>query len=125
MSIFDHIGGPPAVTAAVDDFYRRLVADPDLTHYFDGVAMNRLKTHQRSFIAAALGGPEPYLGRSMREAHSHLAITAEHFDRVVAHLADTLTDLGVGADIIEQIGAKLAPLKDEVVSADGAAVRAG
>ncbi|BBY77299.1 group 1 truncated hemoglobin GlbN [Mycolicibacterium parafortuitum] len=125
MSIFDHIGGPPAVTAAVDDFYRRLIADPVLTHYFDGVAMNRLKTHQRSFIAAALGGPEPYLGRSMREVHSHLAITAEHFDRVVAHLADTLTDLGVSTDIIEQIGAKLAPLKDEVVSTGDAAARAG
>ncbi|QZT64850.1 group I truncated hemoglobin [Mycolicibacterium austroafricanum] len=123
MSIFDQIGGPAAVTAAVDDFYRRVIADPELTPYFDGVDMKRLKGHQRSFIAAAIGGPEPYLGRSMREAHSHLDIAPAHFDRVVEHLVQTLTDLGVSVDIIGQIGAKLAPLKDEIVS-PGAAARA-
>lgn len=121
MSIFDRIGGAAAVTAAVDDFYRRLIADPDLTHFFDGVDMKRLKTHQRSFIAAALGRPEPYLGRSMREAHSHLDISAADFDRVVAHLVETLTDLEVSASIVEQVGSKLAPLKDEVVAGDSTA----
>ncbi|MFB1298920.1 group 1 truncated hemoglobin [Mycobacterium sp. pW049] len=120
MSVFDQIGGPPAVAAAVDDFYRRLIADPALTPYFDGVDMRRLKGHQRSFIAAAIGGPEPYLGRSMRESHAQWHIQAIHFDRVVDHLIETLSDLGVSGSIIEQIGAKLAPLKDEVVSSDAA-----
>jgi len=123
MSIFDQIGDPAAVTTTVDDFYRRMITDPELTPYFDGVDMKRLKGHQRSFIAAAIGGPEPYLGRSMREAHSHLDIAPAHFDRVVDHLAETLADLGVSVDIIGQIGAKLAPLKDEIVS-PGAAARA-
>jgi hemoglobin len=116
MSIFDDIGGPPAVTAAVDDLYRRVIADPALTPYFDGVDMKTLKGHQRSFIAAAVGGPEPYLGRSMGETHAYLNIRAEHFDRVVEHLADTLSDLGVRPSVIEQIGATLAPLKQEIVS---------
>lgn len=124
MSIFDQIGGHAAVTAAVDDFYRRVIADPELTPYFDGVDMKRLKGHQRSFIAAAIGGPEPYLGRSMREAHAPFNIAPPHFDRVVEHLVETLTDLGVSGDIIGQIGAKLAPLKDEIVS-PGTAARAG
>jgi len=123
MSIFDEIGGPPAVTAAVDDFYRRVISDSALTPYFDGVDMKRLKGHQRSFIAAAIGGPEPYLGRSMRETHALLDIAPEHFDRVVEHLADTLSDLGVSGSIIEQIGAKLAPLKAEIVG-PGSAARA-
>ncbi|KWX68110.1 group 1 truncated hemoglobin [Mycobacterium sp. NAZ190054] len=124
MSIFDQIGGSAAVTAAVDDFYRRVTGDPELTPYFEGVDMRRLKTHQRAFIAAAIGGPEPYRGRPMREAHSHLDVTAAHFDRVVGHLVQTLTDLGVSGTLIGQIGAKLAPLKDEVVAPDAQA-RAG
>lgn len=114
MSIFEQIGGPPAVTAAVDDFYRRLIADPALTTYFDGVDMRRLKGHQRAFISAAIGGPEPYLGRSMREAHALLNIQPDHFDRVVDHLIDTLSDLGVDGPIIDTIGANLAPLKAEI-----------
>ena len=123
MRVFDLIGGPPAVTAAVDDFYRRLIADPALTQYFDGVDMKRLKGHQRSFIAAAIGGPEPYLGRAMGETHAPLHVSPEHFDKVVDHLVETLTDLGVSGSIIEQIGSKLAPLKDEIVS-PGASARA-
>jgi hemoglobin len=122
MSIFDDIGGPPAVTAAVDDFYRRVISDPALTAYFDGVDMRRLKGHQRAFIAAAIGGPDPYLGRSMREAHELLNIAPEHFDRVVDHLVETLADLGVAASIIDAIGDKLAPLKAEI--APGAAAQA-
>jgi hemoglobin len=120
MSIFDEIGGPPAVTAAVDDFYRRVMADPSLTPYFDGVDMRRLKGHQRAFIAAAIGGPDPYLGRSMREAHELLNIQPEHFDRVVDHLVETLSDLGVATSIIDAIGSKLAPLKAEIATGPAA-----
>lgn len=114
MSIFELIGGPPAMTAAVDDFYRRVMADPALSPYFDGIDMRRLKSHQRAFISAAIGGPEPYVGRSMREAHALFDIQPEHFDRVVHHLVNTLADLGVADLIIDAVGAKLAPLKAEI-----------
>ena len=114
MSIFELIGGPPAMTAAVDDFCRRVMADPALSPYFDGIDMRRLKSHQRAFISAAIGGPEPYVGRSMREAHALFDIQPEHFDRVVHHLVNTLADLGVADLIIDAVGAKLAPLKAEI-----------
>lgn len=123
MSIYDEIGGAAAVSAAVDDFYRRVLADPPLAPYFDGTDVKRLKTHQRAFIAAAIGGPEPYLGRNMAEAHARLAITPEDFDRVVAHLVDTLDGLGVPAETIGAIGGTLAPLKSQI--AQGPAERAG
>jgi hemoglobin len=119
MSIFDQIGGPPAVTAAVDDFYRRVLGDPELAAYFDGIDLKRLKSHQRAFIAAAIGGPDPYLGRSMREAHAPFDIQPAHFDRVVGHLVDTLTGLGVDGPTIEAIGAKLVPLKGEIAPLKG------
>lgn len=118
MSLFDQIGGPSAVTAAVDDFYRRLIADPALTPYFDGVGMRQLKAHQRSFIAAAIGDPEPHLGRSMRESQWQLKFQAAHFDRVVDHLVETLSDLAVSGAIIDQIGINLAPLKVDIVAPD-------
>ena len=102
------------MTAAVDDFYRRVMADPALSPYFDGIDMRRLKNHQRAFISAAIGGPEPYVGRSMREAHALFDIQPEHFDRVVHHLVNTLADLGVADLIIDAVGAKLAPLKAEI-----------
>jgi hemoglobin len=117
MTIYDAIGGSAAVAATVDSFYERVLADPHLTHYFEGVDIRRLKGHQRGFIAAAIGGPELYTGRSMREAHAKLHIRPEHFDLVVGHLVDTMTSLNVPDSIIGQIGATLTPLRDEIAPA--------
>ena len=82
-SIYDQIGGGPAVAAAVDDLYARVQGDRKLAHYFTGVDMGRQKTHLRAFVAAALGGPQLYAGRDMRAAHGGLRITAAAFDGVV------------------------------------------
>jgi len=118
MTIFDTIGGAPAVQAAVDDFYVRVLADTALAPVFAGTDMNRLKAHQRAFIAAAIGGPQPYAGRDMATAHAGLGITDAEFDTVVGHLVDTLTGLGVSGDAIAQIGATLAPLRTDIVTAE-------
>ncbi|GAA0962538.1 group 1 truncated hemoglobin [Actinocorallia libanotica] len=117
MSIYDAIGGAAAVGAAVDDFYVRVLADPKLEGFFTGTDVARLKSHQRAFIAAALGGPELYKGRDLASSHAHLGIGDEHFDAVVAHLAATLASLGVPEETIGEIAAALAPLRADIVSA--------
>jgi hemoglobin len=58
-----------------------------------------------------------YAGRHMQGAHSRLAITGDAFDRVVTHLVAALSGLGVARDLIEAIGAKLAPLRAQIVTA--------
>jgi len=117
MSIYDSIGGAASVSAAVDDFYVRVLGDPSLAPYFEGVDLQKLKSHQRSFIAAAIGGSELYAGRDMAAAHAGLAITDADFDAVVAHLVDTLHGLGVPDDTISEIGAALLPLRSDIVTA--------
>ena len=116
MSIYDSIGGASAVRAAVDDFYVRVLADPKLAPFFTETDMDRLKAHQRSFIAAAIGGPEIFAGRDMATAHAGLGIGDTEFDAVVGHLVDTLTGLGVPEDTIGQIGAALTPLRGDIVT---------
>lgn len=117
MSIYAKIGGAPSVALAVDTFYEKVTGDPSLARYFEDVDLPRLKSHQRAFIGAALGGPETYSGRDMAAAHAGLDITQEDFDRVVQHLVDTLVSLGVDEDTIATIGATLAPLEGQVVTA--------
>jgi hemoglobin len=116
-SVYDQIGGRTAVAAAVDGLYDRLLDDPVLAPYFAGTDMERQKRHMRAFMAVALGGADLYAGRDMAAAHAGLHITDDAFDRVVAHLVDTLASLGVRVEIIKAIGAKLAPLRAPVVSA--------
>lgn len=116
MTLYDAIGGEASVTAAVDDFYARVLADPELSGFFGATALPRLKAHQRAFITLALGGPPAYQGRSMTEAHSGLGIADQHFDKVVGHLGDTLAALGVPVGTIAEITTVLGPLRTEIVS---------
>jgi hemoglobin len=117
MTIYDSIGGSPAVRAAVDAFYARVLSDGQLAPFFTSVNLDRLKTHQRAFIAAAVGGPEIYSGRDMHAAHAGLEITDADFDAVVAHLVDTLAGLGVPEETTGRIGETLGPLRSAVVTA--------
>jgi hemoglobin len=115
-TIYDEIGGAPAVTAVVDAFYERLNADPDLMTYFQGHDMARLKAHQRALVTVALGGTsEQYNGRMMQPAHAGMAITNEAFDKVLDHLLAVLTGAGVSPVTAAKILAILQPLRTDVV----------
>ena len=116
-SIFDAIGGKAAIAVAVDQFYRRVLADDLLAPYFAHSDLARLKAHQRAFFTAALGGPGAYTGRAVGAAHAGRNITTEAFERVAGHLAETLVSLGVPPALVGQILSQVAPLQSGVVAA--------
>jgi hemoglobin len=116
QSLYARIGGRFAVAAAVDGLYERILDDPDLAPYFADVGIEQLKAHQRTFITSALGGPERYAGRPLDDAHRHLQITETAFTKVVGHLTETLTALGVADEAIAAIVGALAPLEPQIVS---------
>jgi hemoglobin len=115
-TIYQAIGGDPALAAVVDDLYVRILRDPELGGFFAGANMPRLKGRQVEFFAAALGGPEPYSGASMRDAHRGKGICQQHFDLVAGHLAAALSDAGIPDDTVGQILAAIAPLASQIVS---------
>ncbi len=115
QSIYDAIGGAPAIHAAVDLFYEKVWSDPHLVRYFDGADRTKLKRHQRAFMSAAFGGPLADAGSKISTAHHGLGITNDAFDRVVEKLGDTLQELGVRSELIDRIAGTLAPLRPDVV----------
>lgn len=115
-SIYEQIGGTAAVAATVDGLYRRVLEDPQLAPYFDGIAIDRQKEHMRAFLATALGGPAVYRGRDMAAAHAGLGISDREFDRIATHLGATLQELGVPPEQVKAILARIAPLRAEIVS---------
>jgi hemoglobin len=116
VSIYEAIGGEPALVAVVDDFYQRVLADPQLAGFFAGANMPKLKGSQVEFFAAALGGPDFYQGASMRQVHAGRGISQADFDKVAFHLVNSLAVAGVPGEIITQIAAAITPLAGEIVS---------
>ena len=116
-SLYEIVGGEAALSPVVDDFYDRVLADPELRGFFVGTNMTRLKGRQVEFFAAALGGPVPYSGASMRDAHRGRAIAQRHFDLVAGHLVASLAAAGVPDATVTQIVAAVAPLASDIVTA--------
>ncbi|MDF0528537.1 group 1 truncated hemoglobin [Tsukamurella sp. 8F] len=119
-SIFQTIGGYDALTAVVDDFYVRVLADGELAPFFARTDMRRLKNRQIEFFAAALGGPDPYTGASMQRVHRGRGITMHHFELVAGYLTAALLAAGVPDDVTGQILGAIAPLAPDIVT-EGAA----
>jgi len=63
MSLYDELGGSAAVNAAVDVFYGKVLNDPEVSFFFDGLVMARQKNMMRHFLTFAFGGPNNYTGR--------------------------------------------------------------
>ncbi len=115
-SIYERIGGQEALIIVVDDFYTRVLADPQLAPFFIGSNMSRLKGKQVEFFAAALGGPDHYSGQPMVDAHRGRGIGQVHFDLVAKYLSEALTSAGVADDTAGTIIATIAPLSHDIVS---------
>ena len=123
-SLYERIGGAPAVKAAVDVFYGKVLADARIAHFFDGVDMAAQIVKQRSFLIMAFGGPNTYSGADMRRAHARLVdrgLNDSHFDAVVENLAATLSELGVGEAEIFEVARIAESVRDDVLGRDAEA----
>ena len=118
-SLFDQIGGAAAVDAAVDIFYRKVLADGSISRFFDDIDMDEQRAKQKSFLTMAFGGPNNYTGKDLRNAHARLVadgLNEAHFNAVAGHLQATLEELGVPAHLVGQVMAIAGSTHDDVLN---------
>ena len=105
VDLFSLIGGSQTVEAAIDAFFRRVLADESINHFFAGADIAHLRAHQTMFVSALLGGPEPYTGRDIGRAHAHLRprLNDTHFDAFLRHFRASLKEVGVKDEKVERV----------------------
>lgn len=113
-SLYERVGGEAGVGSLVDAFYRRVLGDPELAPFFEKTPMDKLRTMQREFFAAALGGPLAYTGRTMSEVHAGRGIKTRHIARFVDHLMETLRDLPVDEQDAYDVVSRINTWADEI-----------
>ena len=117
-SLFERIGGEAAVDAAVDVFYRKVLADDRINSFFEGIDMDKQAAKQKAFLTMAFGGPNNYTGEDMRKGHAHLVargLNDSHFDAVIENLGATLTELGVPNELIAEAAAIAESTRNDVL----------
>jgi hemoglobin len=117
-SLYEQLGGEAAVDAAVDIFYRKVLSDERISHFFEGLDMSKQAAKQKAFLTFAFGGPNNYTGTDMRTAHAKLVqngLNESHFDAVMEHLGGTLQELNVPPNLIAQAAAIAESTRNDVL----------
>src|SRR6187401_2039263 len=117
-SLYQRLGGSEAITAVVDDFVARCAADSRINGKFARTDVPRLKKMLVDQVTAATGGPATYAGRSMKETHDGMGVTAGEFDALVGNLVATLDRFSVPAAEQQELIGILGPLRGDIVEVE-------
>ena len=116
-SLYDRLGGKPAITAVVDDFIGNVAGDTRINRRFANANIPRLKVMLVDQICEATGGPCKYTGRDMKSSHTGMGITDAEFTALVEDLVKSLDKFKVpGREKGELLGA-LGGMKADIVEA--------
>jgi hemoglobin len=125
-SLYDRLGGKPAITAVVDDFVGRAASDPKVNFTRKGIPgaewqatpenVAHLKMSLVDFISQATGGPKAYKGKDMKSAHANMQITEAEFGAIAADLKASLDKLNVQAKEQSELMAIVGTTHDAIVT---------
>ncbi len=114
-SLFERLGGKPAVEAVIDDFLGRVAKDERINARFAVGHVPRLRQRLVELVCAGTGGPCVYSGRDMKSSHAGMGITNAQFDALVGHLVATLDKFKVPAQEKGELLAILGPMRGVIV----------
>ncbi len=100
-TLYDRLGGVYSIATVVDDFIDRVMADPRLNansrvnEAHHRVSPTGFKYLVTEMVCWAAGGPQNYSGRSMKDTHKDLMITAEEWEAFLDDLQQSFDKFGV------------------------------
>jgi hemoglobin len=115
-SLYDRLGGKPAITAVVDDFIANVAGDGRINKRFANANIPRLKGMLVDQICEATGGPYKYTGQNMKDAHTGMKITDAEFGALVEDLVKSLDKFKVPAQEKSELLGALGGMKGDIVN---------
>jgi hemoglobin len=120
-TLYERLGGVYSIAVVIDDLIDRVMDDPRLNaNPRVDEAHHRVSRAGFKFLATELvcwasGGPQQYSGRSMRESHEHLLITATEWDAFLDDLQQSLDKFAVPPAEQEELKAIVASTRADIV----------
>ncbi len=115
-SLYERLGGQPAVVAVVDDFIGNVAADARINRRFAKTDIGELKARLVELICVGTGGGCVYTGADMKKAHAGMYVTEAEFNALVEDLVKTLDKFQVPAREKSELLAVLGPMKADIVA---------
>ena len=124
-TLFERLGGTPAITAIVDDWVERAGHDPRVNftreghpHQWEATpdSVAQLKISWPQFVGMLCDGPQIYEGRGMFPAHSGMEISEGEWLALMLDLKQTLDGFRVPADQQQDLMRRVAGTHDAIVN---------
>jgi hemoglobin len=121
--LYERLGGVGPLAMVVDEFIDRLAEDkvlnqnPNIKAARERVPKAYLKFHVTTLVCQVTGGPCKYVGRGMKEAHAHLAITEKDWNRMAEVFKGVLDKFKVPEKEQQELFAIVATTKGDIVVA--------
>jgi len=114
-TLFESMGGEPALRTALDHFADIVVADDRINFTFAEANMAKFKQLLFEQLCNLSGGPCKYTGRDMRTSHAKLNINNAEFNALAEDLYISLGQAGIPYRLQNKLMALLAPMQHEIV----------
>jgi len=125
--LYERLGGLKGITAVVDDFIDRLVANKTLNRNPEIDAGRKrspppyLKYQVSAMVCEVTGGPCKYTGKDMKSSHAHMNITQKEWDVMVGEFKKSLAKFKVPAKEQQELIEIVGTTKADIVAAPAAA----
>ncbi len=114
-SLYERLGGKPAITAVIDQFVANVAADSRINGRFATTDIPKLKGHLVDQVCNATGGPCLYQGRDMKRTHAGMQISTADFGALVQDLVAALDTFNVTAAEKRELLGLLGPMQKDIV----------
>lgn len=119
-SLYDRLGRSEGISKIVDDIVEAHANNPAISKRFihmmeDPERMEKVKKHNRQFIAAGTGGPTDYEGDDMPAAHKGMNISEGEFLHVIDDILIALNKNNIDPASQNEMLGILHSLKDQIV----------
>ena len=118
-ALYDLIGGRNTIWAATESFYKRVLADDSLRHFFKRTDMAHLQSRQSMFLSMLLGGRVVYSGKDIHETHAWVrnhGLNDANYDTFLNHFRAALEEVGVSAEKVKKVIELLETRRDAVLN---------
>jgi|SRR5665213_1867137 len=119
-SLYERLGGKPAIQAVASDLVDRILLDQRVNKWFAHAAAtpenaSAYKAKLADFLCQNTGGPCQYTGRDMVTAHKGRGVTSDAFNAVVQDLTAALDKFKVPQKEKTDLLGIVATLKSSIV----------
>ena len=114
-TLYEQLGGKPAIIMIVHDMLANVVADNRINHYFAKTNIPHLQMELVSQICELTDGPCKYTGLNMQQAHRGMNLKTADFNALVEDLQKSMNSNNVPLGLQNQLLNILAPMEPDVV----------